>query len=1682
VTSQNPSPISIVGIGARVPGAVGVEEFWDVVVTGGDQTSADPGSRWGETSPHNPRRGGYIDGIDEFDNEWFGISAREAAVMDPQQRIALLTAVDAVHDAGIENLGRASNAAVIMGASTFDHGSAMLGNHGRTGPYTVTGSALSIVANRISYAMDYRGTSLVIDSACSSSLAAVNLGCAILLDPDVPFVVVGGVNALLLPHITDSFAESGFLSPDGRCKTFDKSADGYVRAEGSVVVVLRRRDDAQAHHNRIYADILGSAVNSDGRSNGLYAPNGSAQQRVIGAAWKKSGRIPSEAGYFECHGTGTVLGDAVEVSALAATAPPSKRPHDIVVGSLKTVTGHLEAAAGIAGLAKAALVVHHAIIPPTADFAHPAPGLKLAERRFEIVTTARSWRAAAHDRLVGVSSFGFGGTNAHAVLGGVEPVPAAAQNSTPATLPTAFIVSAREAHQLKYVARSWLSWIAERPGIDLADAAFTARRVATDATRAAIVASDMQEVKSALEALQAEERHPALISSPHGTRPGSTEALFLFPGQGGQYEGMGYQLAQSFPCFAEAARAAAHAVTTAGGPPVWSDQSGLRTGRTDVVQPSMFVYQVAMTALLGEHGIAPGAVIGHSLGEVAAAFAAGGLSLDDAAAVVVARSKALADLDGKGSMAMFELDAADARRLIAPVSDAVALAAVNGPRSVVLSGETVTLNALVNKAQAEGVFSRTVAVDFPAHSPAVDRVSANIERALQHLEPSAPTVPIYSTTDPTLDPERLILDAGYWRQNAGRTVELYVAAQTARMDGYSNVIEISPHPVLSRAVLDSTDEQMSVINTSHRENETRAFVECLAQLTVRGIEIEWPHRNETYTTPPQRVWNRTVFPLQTREAHPDVRRRIELDERLLSEHQVAGSAVVPAAQWLVEMNDASGRNTQALANFVVHDRIYVDVASAFDIDVVVSSNAAGVPSSVKVYTSDPANRSNSAVAEAESVPREHGSGDIPNERWTQLPPAVSAHTLYENFDASGVAYGPRFRRVSDLRAATGTATGLLNGHESAPVTTVDAALQVLAAAIPTEWPAGRSLLPVRVGYFEFEGDGADVATVRASAAIVDEQSALGTVMGFDSSGRRTLNLRDVEIRAVDHGPAAAEAAVMVENWEPVSPIERAVQGTRVYIGTGSVAAQLHERDESSARLALTLGVDTCWSPTVKYAGSSFVLVLPDVEFAAESALISGVDSAFSALRAVLENASPTALTLVVTGEVRTELAGAMIGAIRCLSLEYGIPIRVVQLPEAPNVADFDATVRIASSGDGPSELRIDSGVVSQRQLMPCAESTTLPVLDGDATYVVVGGNGGLGSIIVQWLLDNGAGTVAILSRGTASETADQMGQVVQIGCDATDRAHVARAMQNVRRSGRRIAGLVHAAGALRDAAFADINREVIDAVFLPKLIAAHHLLDETDRDALDFTILFSSAAGTIGSPGQAAYGAANVALDELAEQHRRTGRRVTSLAWGVVASVGMAHESGGADHLVRGGLTPLDEIKVRRLFRQSLAIDSAVLTAVALKPNSGDSALSARVRDLSGNREVVPKDHPRLPVGHPPSIATLVHQTVSNVLGIPASEVDPAHRFADLGISSLLAIDIRRRLELALRCRVSTAELFAHPSVTELARSLAERLVSHDEDKEEVSNPLVDAGGAQHNDTESDLYARATALLDGGHR
>lgn len=856
-------PIAIIGVGCRFPGdADSPEAFWQLLCEGKDAITEVSGDRWDVDAFYNPdpnvpgtmctRWGGFLRAVDTFDPQFFGISPREALTMDPQQRLLLEVAWEALEDAGqsVQRLS-GSRTGVFIGIGTGDYMRLLRPdepeNLRRYDIYAGTGSSLCIAANRISYLWNLRGPSMAVDTACSSSLVAVHLACQSLWSGESTLALAGGVNVLVLPSTTVLL--NRFLAPDGRCKTFDARANGYVRGEGAGVVVLKPLSRAVADGDPIYAVIRGSAINQDGYSSGLTVPNGVAQQAVLRDALASAGVEPAQLSYLETHGSGTSLGDPVEANALGAVLGEGRAPGDrCALGSVKSNIGHLEAAAGIAGLIKVALALKHKQLPPSLHFEVPNPNIPFSELPLRVQTSLAPWEPASGSRFAGVSSFGIGGTNAHVVLAEAPERPQreeAQEDDRVHLLP----LSARSADALAAMARSYRDLLTtEDAPPALRDVCYTAgaRRDHHD-HRLAAFGQSAKEVAAALSAFVEGAPHAGLSS---GTRPRgpARRIVFVCAGQGELRPGVARELLRDAPepAFCEALERVDALVRERAGFSVldalWAADARSRLDQTEVAQPVLFALQVALAALWRSWGVAPDALIGHSVGEVAAAHLSGALSLEDAVQVVVHRGRLMQRATGLGGMLAVALPVAHAQRLVANAEGRVSIAAINSPSSTVLSGERTALEAARRELEAHGIPHRALPVDYAFHSAQMDPFRAPLARVLEGLAPSPLSVPVFSTTT-GLPAGPGSFDAEHWARNLREPVLFEAAVSRSIDEGYDLFLELGPHPVLSKAIsecLDHKGREAVVLPSLRRDRPERAtLLSSLAELYTIGHPVEW---------------------------------------------------------------------------------------------------------------------------------------------------------------------------------------------------------------------------------------------------------------------------------------------------------------------------------------------------------------------------------------------------------------------------------------------------------------------------------------------------------------------------------------------------------------------------------------------------------------------------------------------------------------------------------------------------------------------------------------------------------------------------------------------------------------------------------------------------------------------------
>ncbi|MEV6810538.1 beta-ketoacyl synthase N-terminal-like domain-containing protein [Micromonospora sp. NPDC051296] len=852
--ATRPFQVAVIGVGCRLPGDVdSPDALWELLLKGGQTSGEIPAQRWRAYRERGPEyeavlretvtAGSYLGDVAGFDAEFFGLTPREAAEMDPQQRILLEVGWEALEHAGLPPTGLAgTDTGVFIGVSTTDYGDRLLEDLPSVEAWTGIGAATCALANRVSYALDLRGPSVAVDTACSASLVAVHLACQSLLLGESTVALAGGVNLVLTPGQNVSLQAAGTLAPDGVSKSFDRDADGYGRGEGCGVLVLKRLDDAVRDGDRVLAVILGSAVNQDGHTDGIMAPSGEAQQHVVRRACERAGITPDSVDYVEAHGTGTRLGDPVEAGALSAVygaGRPAERP--CLIGSIKSNIGHLEGAAGVAGLMKAILALHRGQIPGTPLRGRSIPAVDADGTGLRLVTGTLPWPRRDGPRRAAVSGFGYGGTIGHVVLEQAPPVPSATGPEVDGDNRPLLPLSARSDAGLRAQAGRLADRLDGDNRADLTDVGHTlAHRRAHLNRRAVVTGEDRDGVVAALRRLAAGQPDAGTVS---GVAPAgrSIRPVWVFSGHGSHWAGMGRDLLAHEPAFAAAIDEIEPAVAEEAGFSLRAALADPELGGVDRIQTLTFAMHVGLAAVWRAYGVRPAAVIGHSVGEVAAAVTAGVLSPADGARLICRRSALLRRAAGRGAMAMVTLPFADVAERLAGRANLVA-AIASAPASTVVSGDIAAVDEVIEQWPADRIGVRRVQSDVAFHSPHMDPLTDELRAAAADLDRAPAVVPMYSTVldDPRETPA---CDGDYWAANLRRPVRLVDAVAAALADGHRAFVEISAHPVIAHSLRETVDhadiDDAYVGTTLRRHAGHRAVRAAVAEAYCHGVEVDW---------------------------------------------------------------------------------------------------------------------------------------------------------------------------------------------------------------------------------------------------------------------------------------------------------------------------------------------------------------------------------------------------------------------------------------------------------------------------------------------------------------------------------------------------------------------------------------------------------------------------------------------------------------------------------------------------------------------------------------------------------------------------------------------------------------------------------------------------------------------------
>lgn len=1695
--------IAILSMSCRLPGgADSPEALWRLLDSNGDALTEVPPGRWDIDGLYDPDtsatgkaytfRGGYVDGIDRFDAAFFGIGPREAAVMDPQQRMMLQLSWEAIERSGRDPRtlhGSATGVYLGVYSTGYLADAAPEQLNGQVG----TGLSPSVASGRIAYTLGLHGPAVTLDTACSSSIVAMHLAMQALRAGECDLALAGGATLLMSPTAHIELCRLGVLSPTGRCAPFSADGDGTVWAEGAGLLLLKRLGDARRDGDRVLAVIRGSAVNQDGRSQGLSAPNGAAQEQVLRSALRVAGLAPHDIDYVEAHGTGTALGDPIEARALARVFGPERDPERrLGIGSLKSNVGHTQAAAGVASVIKLVLALQHERIPATLNAGVPSPQVDWERSGLTVQAEPMPWRRGDRLRRAGVSAFGLSGTNAHLIL---EEAPSELavvsgtiiDDRSVALLP----ISARSEPSLRGQAERLLGLVVADPRLEPGP---LSRALALQRTqferRAVVVAEDRDEMVRTLRDLVDGRSSPNAVV---GAGPVLTNAktAFVFPGQGTQWVGMARDMltrSEEFRIEFEKCDKAFSAHLD------WSLRDRLTTMTAadladfPVVQPLLFAAMAALAAAWRAAGVIPDAVVGHSQGEIAAAYCAGVIELSDAARIVMTRSRLMQGITDPGAMAMIGLPEAEVSPRLAEFDGRVSIAAVNVRRSTIVAGEQAAVEELLAEMDRAGIYTRLGAAGpgFAGHCRLIESIRDPLTAELADMTADSPATPWYSTVSGELMANEPI-ESDYWYRNARQTVRFAATIERMIGDGFRYFVELGVHPSLTAAVRTVAEElarEVVAVGSLVRDQDgPTCLARSQAELYVAGHELDWtrllPEYGRvdlpTYAFDERRFWtdpvNRNTASLGLQDvAHPILGAGVPQPEsggvtltgRLsrqqqpwVADHAGLDTVLLPGAA-MVELAVRAGDEVDSpvVRELVLRAPMLVPDRGALQIQAVVGGADADNRRAVRIYARDEHDPDAQWTLHADGTLAEQPEPLPTQSDSSEWPPAeavrVDVDDLYAELFARGHHYGPLFKA---MRAAWRRDDEIFaevelpeSAHRDAAKFGIHPALLDAALHATALFAADgeNALLPFVWTDVALWASGATALRVRLTRSGPDTV----TMSATDRTGRPVVSVGSVLSRAV----AAAQ-------WSAASI-------TPAY-------RRLFRMDWSELPLPtpdrpLTLAE---WEPALPVAADAIVLPVPEGE--SPSQVHHTAQRILAALQTILADSRFEQTTLVVRtrravalpGADSPDPAGAVVwGLVRSAQSEN--PGRIVLVETAD--AEVDIAALLATQ---EHQIAVRDGVAFVPRLARLPESAgrasegRVPL--GEGAVLVTGAPGRLGSALARHLADAyGARDLVLVSRrgidgpGGADlrEELESRGVRVRFArCDVTDRSALAQLLD-----GMPLAGVVHAACVLDDSTLGSLTPAQLDAVLRPKVDAAYHLHELTADRKLSIFVLFSAAGSLFGTPGQANYAAANAYLDALALRRRSLGLPAQSLAWGAW-EVDMHDHMAQADirRIARAGIRAFSVPEGMACFDAALRAGDPVLvpllldTGVLRRAPAVPPLLRGLVRraprravadratvDMaSGSRfaeqlRAVPRAEATAM-----ALAAVVEWT-GDVLGHAGTETVAAEQpFQSLGLDSLMAVELRNKVREHTGISVPLGTILAGQSLGDLADHLVDEIL-----------------------------------------
>ncbi|MEU2245003.1 SDR family NAD(P)-dependent oxidoreductase [Streptomyces sp. NPDC018338] len=1730
-------PIAIVGMAGRFPGADSVEEFWSLLDEGRDGVGPVPADRWDTAALHDPAgarpgsvstdQGGFLSDIRRFDAAFFDVPAREAESLDPQQRLLLEAAWHALEDAGTDPKSLAgSRTGVFVGISNSDYARVLeSGGLEPLDAYFATGTALNAAAGRLSYYLGTQGPALAVDTACSSSLVALHLAVRSLRSGETDRALTGGVNVIAAPSCSVAVSRAHMLAPDGRCKTFDASADGFVRAEGCGVLVLRRLSDALRDGEQVLAVIHGSAVNQDGASSGFTAPNGTAQRQVIRAALADAGVEGAEIGYLEAHGTGTSLGDPIELEAAWDVFGPGRRPGEpLLIGSVKSNIGHCESASGMASVFKTVLALRNGRIPAGLHFQNPNPHVPWRDMNVRVVDSRATWARSEVPRLAGVSGFGFSGTNAHVVIGEAPAVEAAQTPPRDAADGLLLPLSAPDAAGLDRLTEQWRRTLEETPEEALAQLTATAGAGRAHLpVRRAVFGRDREQLLAALAS-----------ATPAAGPVKAPRVAFLFSGQGAQYFGMGRELYETEPVFSAVFDACDRALAPHLGDSllnlVFYGDDPTVVNQTRITQPALVALELALAALWESWGVRAVAVMGHSVGEIAAAVHAGVMSLDDGMTLIAHRARLMQSTEPGGMLSVPE----DPETVAAWAEEAgVDVAAVNGPQSVVVAGPSDRLDALAERLRNQGVRCRPLTVSHAFHSRLMDPVLDEFRQALAGLEFGAPKLPVIANVTGTEAGPDTFTPA-YFADHIRRPVRFVEGARALSGLDVDVLLEVGPDRTLVNLVRAAglTPEGGSTPSLRRGGQDRAVLLGAAKTLYERGQSLDWtkitgartdradapryPFADTAYwTTAGSRgTGPRTDVPAALRAGagrhwgaelrSPGLAGRAFSFERssgfpaYLTDHRLYGTVVTPAASHLATVLSALGNDGSPVVvrDLICPRALVIKDGEEYEAQIVVDRPTADGGAELSVQ---------SLLDPERGVWQKHIGGRYSSSPEAHRPPAESRTAFidssdrhltrtefYDYFRELGYTLGPSFQWIDEV---------WIRGDE--------ALVRYTMPELPDD-PAGYELYPglidscfQSIAVFLVD-DGAVEAPSLAIPFAAKELSFHGRPLADGELWGRVRVLRaeplpndrlrvetaDLHLYARD-AVTGAEHSVFTADEFRIRHASRAVLEASLR-GDGLVHtldwAPLAETPEAGGKLGvLVLGDEASQDgvpelvAALTAAGHRAVVhtgelpAHPDADLVVDARWAApGTGDAGDALDAARTLAAglrtlPQTLPylLAVDGSAgRAPLREALFGMATALEAEQADRrLTRVRLDAAHTARPLAQLI-----GALPGETRLaltDDGVRAARLVKVAAEP------DGDRPAggaLVTGGLGALGLAVATAHAARGGDRLTLMARSAPGETEQGVidglrssgVRVTVVRGDVTDPADVAAAVAAATADGP-LGTVYHLAGVNADAAFGSLTDASYEKVFHAKARGADVLAEAITGHDPQALVLFSSVSAVLGAAGQANYAAANGYLDGLAEHLRERGVPAVSVNWGPwvpEAKGGMAAAAAVERAAGRLGIRALSDADAAGPLALATDAPLARLVVVGLDParyaeqNAGH-ARAALVAELTGPAPAAERaaggdaepagwiterlhgtDEEEREHVLRAAVRSLVARMLGSDDGLPADGSADAEGFSELGLDSIMAIDLRAALAHAMGKDLPATVAIDHPSVLSMSEFL----------------------------------------------